>query len=120
MVLLNTYAPKISSHFTCLTSVIVENTQYEFPSVEIHKAVIAKLVLGENKHFSLLFRFLRREFEAYEVEIREEFPEFAEAYDLFAQEVDADMRSNQTKIEVYMRDLRKHALEEYEDLYREE
>jgi len=35
-------------------------------------------------------------------------------------EVDDDMRANQTKIEIYMRDLRKHALDEYEDLYRDE
>ena len=30
------------------------------------------------------------------------------------------MRANQTKIEIYMRDLRKHALDEYEDLFRDE
>ena len=30
------------------------------------------------------------------------------------------MRSNSTKIDIYMRDLRKHALDEYEDLYRDE
>ena len=35
-------------------------------------------------------------------------------------EVDQDMRANQTKIDIYMRDLRKHALDEYEDLYRDE
>ena len=30
------------------------------------------------------------------------------------------MKTNQTKIEIYMRDLRKHALDEYEDLYQKE
>ena len=30
------------------------------------------------------------------------------------------MRENHTKIDIYMRDLRKHALDEYEDLYRRE
>lgn len=35
-------------------------------------------------------------------------------------EVDEDMQSSQTKIDIYMRDLRKHALDEYEDLYRDE
>jgi len=39
---------------------------------------------------------------------------------LFLREVDDDMRANQTKIDIYMRDLRKHALDEYEDLYRDE
>ena len=47
-------APKISQHFTKLTSVIVENTQYEFPSTEIHKAVISKLILNDQKHFKRL------------------------------------------------------------------
>ena len=35
-------------------------------------------------------------------------------------EVDDDMRQNQTKIDIYMRDLRKHALVEYNDLYIDE
>ena len=39
---------------------------------------------------------------------------------MFVREVDEDMRSNQTKIDIYMRDLRKHALDEYEDLYKDE
>ena len=42
------------------------------------------------------------------------------ALELFLSEVDQDMRANQTKIDIYMRDLRKHALDEYEDLYRDE
>ena len=45
-------APKISKHFTNLTSVIVENTQYEFPSVEIHKAVFARIILNDHKQRS--------------------------------------------------------------------
>ena len=44
-------APKISKHFTKLTAVIVENTQYEFPSTEIHKAVISKLILNDERYF---------------------------------------------------------------------
>ena len=35
-------------------------------------------------------------------------------------DVDEDMRQNQTKIDIYMRDLRKHALVEYNDLYIDE
>lgn len=48
---MNTCAPKISKHFTKLTAVIVENTQYEFPSTEIHKAVISKLILNDQRYF---------------------------------------------------------------------
>lgn len=52
--------------------------------------------------------------------IRARFPDFAAQYEQFVKEVDEDMQSNQTKIDIYMRDLRKHALDEYEDLYRDE
>ena len=52
--------------------------------------------------------------------IRDNHPEFVNALELFLSEVDQDMRANQTKIDIYMRDLRKHALDEYEDLYRDE
>ena len=113
-------APKISKHFTKLTAVIVENTQYEFPSIEIHKAVISKLILNDERYFKLLVCHMQNEFRANEAKIREEHPDFLAALDLFIREVDDDMRSNQTKIDIYMRDLRKHALDEYEDLYRDE
>ena len=52
--------------------------------------------------------------------IRENYPDFVNALELFLSEVDQDMKANQTKIDIYMRDLRKHALDEYEDLYRDE
>ena len=113
-------APKISKHFTKLTAVIVENTQYEFPSIEIHKAVISKLILNDERYFKQLVCHMQNEFRANEAMIRQEHPDFLAALDLFIREVDDDMRSNQTKIDIYMRDLRKHALDEYEDLYRDE
>lgn len=40
-------APKISQYFTDMTVVINEGNQYEFPSVDIHKAVFAKLILKD-------------------------------------------------------------------------
>ena len=63
---------------------------------------------------------MQNEFRVHEAKIREEHPDFLAALDLFIREVDDDMRANQTKIDIYMRDLRKHALDEYEDLYRDE
>ena len=118
LLILKTCAPKISKHFTRLTSVINEGTQYEFPSVEIHKSVINKLILKD--HFKQLVVHVKREFQSNELEIRENYPRFAQSYDLFVSEVDADMRQSQTKIDVYMRDLRKHASIEYDELYIEE
>jgi len=41
-------APQISKHFTTLTSVINEGNSYEFPSSEIHKAVISKLIINDD------------------------------------------------------------------------
>ena len=45
---------------------------------------------------------------------------FVTALECFLEEVSEDMRENHTKIDVYMRDLRKHALGEYEELHRKE
>ena len=113
-------APKISKHFTKLTAVIVENTQYEFPSSEIHKAVISKLILNDQKYFKTLVTHLQAEFKLHEPLIRENYPVLVTALECFLEEVSEDMRENHTKIDVYMRDLRKHALSEYEELYRKE
>lgn len=56
--IMNNCAPKISKHFTKLTAVIVENTQYEFPSAEIHKAVISKLILNDERYFKQLVQHM--------------------------------------------------------------
>jgi hypothetical protein len=40
-------APKISSHFTKITQVINEGNSYEFPSYDIHKAVILRLIFND-------------------------------------------------------------------------
>ena len=63
---------------------------------------------------------MQHSFTADEAYIRENHDDFVHALELFLREVDDDMRANQTKIDIYMRDLRKHALDEYEDLYRDE
>jgi hypothetical protein len=79
MSIIDTCAPKISKHFTKLTAVIVENTQYEFPSTEIHKAVISKLILNDQKHFKQLVSHIQREFKINESSVRENYPLFVEA-----------------------------------------
>lgn len=40
-------APKISEHFTAMTSVIIEGNSYEFPSVELHRAILNKLIMND-------------------------------------------------------------------------
>jgi hypothetical protein len=44
---MKTCAPVISKHFTTLTSVINEGNSYEFPSADLHKAIINKLILND-------------------------------------------------------------------------
>lgn len=40
-------APLVSKHFTNMTSVIIEGNSYEFPSKELHLAIINKLILND-------------------------------------------------------------------------
>ena len=77
LLIMKSCAPKISQHFTKLTSVIVENTQYEFPSTEIHKAVISKLILNDQRHFKRLVFHIQKEFGENEALIREQHLDFA-------------------------------------------
>jgi hypothetical protein len=37
----------VSKQFTNMTSVIIEGNSYEFPSDELHKAIINKLILND-------------------------------------------------------------------------
>ena len=48
--IMNKCAPAVSKHFTNLTSVINEGNSYEFPSADIHKAIINKLILHDQQH----------------------------------------------------------------------
>ena len=41
-------APLVSTHFTTMTSVIIEGNSYEFPSVELHKAILNKLIMNDS------------------------------------------------------------------------
>lgn len=84
-------APRISKHFTKLTAVIVENTQYEFPSIEIHKAVISKLILNEQKYFKTLVLHVQSEFQLHEALIREKHPDFVEALESLLADIEEDM-----------------------------
>lgn len=70
--------------------------------------------------FRPLLIHILKEFKENEMVIREGCPEFAESVDAFQKEIDEEIRKNHINIDHYMRDLRKHALIEYNDLYIEE
>ena len=48
-------ATTVSKHFTTLTSVINEGNSYEFPSKELHKSIINKIIMHDKKHFMHFF-----------------------------------------------------------------
>ncbi len=52
-------APVVSKHFTNLTSVIIETNSYEFPSLDLHKAIISKLIINDVQHFKPFFTFIK-------------------------------------------------------------
>jgi len=101
-------APKISKHFTKLTQVINEGNSYEFPSIDIHKAVILRLIMNE-PDFNSLIVFIQEQVCANETYIRQNNAVFAEAYDQFIEIFD-ELNQQPVNIEQYLKDLKKHAI----------
>jgi len=101
-------APKISKHFTKLTQVINEGNSYEFPSIDIHKAVILRLIMNE-PDFNSLILFIQQQFSANETFIRQNNVDFSQAYDQFIEIFD-ELNDKPVNIEQYLKDLKKHAL----------
>ena len=60
--IIKTYAAAISGHFTRMTKVINGNT-YEFPSQDMHRTIINKLILHDRRgdNFVDFFNFIKRE-----------------------------------------------------------
>lgn len=111
-------APKISKHFTRMTQVINEGNSYEFPSGDIHRAVLLRLILNDPA-FAHLVQHLAKEFDTHHAALVQSHPGFVEAYDLFVQML-AALNKQPVNIDQYMKDLRKHALQEYEELLADE
>ena len=108
-------AQTVSKHFTSMTAVIIEGNSYEFPSTELHKAIINKLILNDSQHFKQFIAHIRRQFKKDEALIKEKHPDFAKNFDTFVTQVEND--SNKIiNIDQYMRDLKRHALSEYKQL----
>jgi hypothetical protein len=113
-------APVISKHFTTLTSVINEGNSYEFPSADLHKAIINKLILNDQQLFRNFFAHIKKQFKENEKVIRENYPDFAKTMDHFCNNIQKDIEKNLINIDQYMKDLKKHALTEYQELYLKE
>ena len=102
-----------------MTSVIVEGTSYEFPSNELHKAIINKLILNDQQHFKQFFTHIKKHFKKDEAIIKEKFPEFAKTIETFMSQMDQD-KEKIINIDQYMKDLKRHAKLEYNTLYEKE
>lgn len=50
----------VSKHFTAMTAVIIEGNSYEFPSIDLHKAIINKLIMNDSQHLKQFFAHIRR------------------------------------------------------------
>jgi|TARA_B110000285_G_C15131355_1_gene623805 hypothetical protein len=60
--IINNYAPAISRHFTEMTQVIKEGNQYEFPSQDIHRTIINKLIINDHYVFRHFFQHMKQEY----------------------------------------------------------
>ena len=81
-------APNISQYFTEMTQVINEGNSYEFPSIDLHKAIINKLILNDKNHFKQFFLFIKKSYKQYEQFIKQNHPEFAQTMETFIIQVD--------------------------------
>jgi hypothetical protein len=80
---MKTCAPIVSKHFTSLTGVIIETNSYEFPSLELHKAIINKLIINDQQHFRHFFAHIRKQYKKDEAIIKEKYPDFAKVIEAF-------------------------------------
>jgi hypothetical protein len=80
---MKTCASVVSKHFTSMTAVIIEGNSYEFPSVDLHKAIINKLIINDSQHFKQFFAHIRRQYKNKESLIKEKYPEFTKLIESF-------------------------------------
>jgi hypothetical protein len=73
-----------------MTAVIIEGNSYEFPSIDLHKAIINKLIMNDSQHFKQFFAHIRRQYKKDEAVIKEKFPEFTKLVDSFMSQLEQD------------------------------
>ena len=59
--IIKSYAKAISTHFTRMTKVINGNS-YEFPSVDMHRTIINKLIMNDSELFKDFFHHIKKEY----------------------------------------------------------
>mgnify|MGYP001262193226 CR=1 FL=1 len=102
----------ISDHFTKMTSVINEGNSYQFPSKELHLAILNRMIL-KDPDFKKFFIHVKESYLTDKQVIKSNYKEFDNVLRSFIVIVEEDLSKNLTNIEMYMRDLKRHALNEY-------
>lgn len=102
-----------------MTAVIIEGNSYEFPSIDLHKAIINKLIMNDSHHFKQFFVHIKRQYKKDEAYIKENFSEFTKIVESFLTQLEQDSLKT-INIDQYMRDLKRHAYAEYKTLYERE
>ena len=118
-----------------MTKVIKEGNSYEFPSKDIHRTIINKLIMNDQGLFKHFFQHIKAEYQSNEKIFRKKLQnvqstdelskstqnliKFMEVSETFHKEVEQDINKGVQilNIDYYMRDLRKNALEEYEEVF---
>lgn len=127
-----------------MTKVIKEGNSYEFPSQDIHRTIINKLIMNDSSLFRHLFTHIKQEYAKHEKAIKKKMNyaaalstqnlnetsdnlskssqnliKFMVVFEQFTRDVEADINKGVQllNIDYYMRDLKKHALEEYEEVH---
>ena len=83
-------APTVSKHFTEMTNVIIEGNSYEFPSIDLHKAILNKLIMNDSQHFKQFFSHIREQFLVNKAIITQKYPEFVEFIGKFHSQIEQD------------------------------
>lgn len=125
-----------------MTKVIKEGNSYEFPSQDIHRTIINKLIMNDSTLFRHLFNHIKQEYTKNEKTIKKKIQQaslqskqpgatadsiskssihlanFIEVFEQFTKEVEQDINKGVQllNIDYYMRDLKKHAIEEYSEV----
>jgi len=73
-----------------MTAVIIEGNSYEFPSIDLHKAIINKLIMNDSHHFKQFFVPIKRQYKKDETYIKENFAEFTKIVESFLTQLEQD------------------------------
>jgi hypothetical protein len=76
-VIIKQYAQAISRHFTDMTKVIKEGNSYEFPSQDIHRTIINKLIMNDQALFRHIFNHIKTEYYKHEKAIKKKMNQAA-------------------------------------------